>query len=57
MGNLIALLWVYSGGKQVGPCEVCYAEGWKQTSVVDPFSPSLQYLCAEHHVGVQEGEP
>ena len=53
MGNIIALLLVYSFGKQVGPCEVCGAEGWKQTSVVDPLSPALKYLCADHHIEVQ----
>ena len=53
MGQLIAVLYVTAQGKQRGACEICEAPGWKQTSLTDPLSPALLYLCSEHHKSPQ----
>jgi len=53
MGQVIALLYTAAQGTQSGACDICGAPGWKQTSLTDPFSPTLLYLCREHHKSPQ----
>jgi hypothetical protein len=46
---LLVLIGQMIFGTEKGPCQTCGKPGWKQTSIVDPLSPSLKIFCKLHH--------